>query len=260
MNLGLARSLLVYHGQPWKRARMRRMYAAFVGPGDLCVDGGAHVGNRVGCFRRLGARVVAVEPNPDCVGVLRWLYGRDPGVTIAAVGLGAEEGRAVLHASSRHPTVSSTSPDWIAEVSGDPSFAAVRWDRRLEIDVTTLDALVRDHGFPAFVKLDVEGSEPDVLAGLSIALAALSFEVVPAAKERGLRCLDRLAELGEYGFLWSPAETHAFAWDAPAPADRIRSLLEGLAPGDPSGDVYAVRSDRPFPRHSGSRQQRNPVE
>jgi hypothetical protein len=41
---------------------MDRLYSRFVRPGDLVFDIGAHVGDRVASFRRLGAHVVAAEP------------------------------------------------------------------------------------------------------------------------------------------------------------------------------------------------------
>ena len=44
--------------------RWTQLYARFVKPGDLVFDIGAHVGDRVAAFRRLGARVVALEPQP----------------------------------------------------------------------------------------------------------------------------------------------------------------------------------------------------
>ena len=45
--------------------------AQFVRPGDLVFDVGAHVGDRIAAFRRLGARVVAVEPQPALVRTLQ---------------------------------------------------------------------------------------------------------------------------------------------------------------------------------------------
>ncbi len=53
-------------GPPWIG-----FYGEFVRPGDLAFDIGAHVGDRIGSFRRLGARVVAVEPQPALVRTLR---------------------------------------------------------------------------------------------------------------------------------------------------------------------------------------------
>ena len=49
---------------------MDRLYGQFVRPGDLVFDVGAHVGDRIAAFRRLGARVVAVEPQPALVRTL----------------------------------------------------------------------------------------------------------------------------------------------------------------------------------------------
>ena len=51
----------------------------------------------------------------------------------------------------------------------------------MDVAVTTLDALIARFGVPAFIKIDVEGAEPDVLAGLSHAVPVLSFEYLPRA-------------------------------------------------------------------------------
>ena len=75
---GIGRSLAMYHGIPGRHRRMARFYGEFLGPGESAFDIGAHVGSRVRAWRRLGVRVVAVEPQPDCLRVLRLLYGRDP--------------------------------------------------------------------------------------------------------------------------------------------------------------------------------------
>ncbi len=79
---GIARSLVMYYGVPGKRRRALRLYGEFLRPGELGFDIGAHVGSRVRTWRRLGARVVAVEPQPDFVRILRLFFGRDRGVTI----------------------------------------------------------------------------------------------------------------------------------------------------------------------------------
>jgi len=130
---------------------------ARIAPGDVCLDVGAHVGSRVRAWRALGARVIAVEPQPDFTRILRLFFGRDDGVTILPQALGARPGTARLGISTATPTVSSLSTDWIDTVATDRSFAKVRWDRSVEVPVTTLDALIATHGEPAFCKIDVEG-------------------------------------------------------------------------------------------------------
>src|SRR5262245_62757796 len=102
---GVLRSLGIYYGNRSQRAAMDRLYGQFVRSGDLVFDVGAHVGDRVASFRRLGAGVVAVEPQRAMVRALRLLYGRDTSVTIEAVAIGRQPGRARMLINSDNPTV-----------------------------------------------------------------------------------------------------------------------------------------------------------
>src|SRR4051794_14068877 len=205
---GIARSMALYHGVPGRHRKMLRFYGEFLGPGDIGFDVGAHVGSRVRAWRALGARVIAVEPQPDFARILRLFFGRDRDVTIVAKALGAEPGTARMGISTATPTVSSMAPGWIETVATDRSFAAVRWDRSVEVDVTTLDDLIAAHGAPAFCKIDVEGFEADVLRGLSRPLRALSFEYLPMAHDAALAVLDLVERSGgAYEYNYSPIET-----------------------------------------------------
>jgi FkbM family methyltransferase len=233
---GLVRSLLIYYGIPGRVSRLQRFYAPFIHPGDLCLEVGAHVGNRVLAWRRLGARVVAVEPQPHLARLLQRLYGRSNHVTILPVALGASSGSAVMYIDSGNPTVATLSADWMAAVQQDPSFDGVHWDMAADVPVTTLDALIEQYGVPAFCKIDVEGYELEVLRGLSQALPALSFEYIPAAMDIATGCLERLGQLGRYEFNYFEGETHR--WQSPMWLDG-RALAVRLLDGKRSGDVVA---------------------
>jgi FkbM family methyltransferase len=240
---GIVRSLAMYHGVPGRHRRMVRFYGEFLGPGDVAFDIGAHVGSRVRAWRKLGARVIAVEPQPDCLSVLRLFFGRDPEVVIVPKAVGAQPGRAQLGLSTATPTVSSMSREWIDSVTTDRSFARVRWDRSVEVEVTTLDDLIAAYGEPAFCKVDVEGFETEVLAGLTRPLRGLSFEYLPPAHDAALAVLDLVRKLGEpaggYVFNYSPIETMRLASDRWLDADELVRLLERFRPLGRSGDVYA---------------------
>jgi FkbM family methyltransferase len=238
---GIARSMALYHGVPGRHRKMLRFYGEFLGPGDIGFDVGAHVGSRVRAWRALGARVIAVEPQPDFARILRLFFGRDGDVMIVPKALGAEPGTARLGISTATPTVSSLSTDWIETVATDRSFAKVRWDRSVPVEVITLDELIAAHGEPAFCKIDVEGYELEVLRGLSRPLRALSFEYLPAARDAALACVARLASLGAYEFNWSSGESMRLrepTWLGP---DALAARLARLAPRANSGDVYARR-------------------
>lgn len=237
--LSLARSLAVYYGNPVKLRWMRRFYAQFIGTGDLCFDIGAHVGNRLLIWSTLGARVVAVEPQSNCMRLLQRWYGRRPHVTLVEEAVGATTGQQTLWVSPNAPTVTTLSQAWIEEVRQSASFAHVQWQAAEVVPVTTLDALIARYGTPAFCKIDVEGYELEVLRGLSRALPALSFEYIAAARNLAVACVEQLAVLGEYRYNWSIGEQHR--WQSPGWVDAaaVVGMLTALTPEDGSGDIYA---------------------
>jgi FkbM family methyltransferase len=236
---GLLRSLLIYYGVPGRLRQIERFHAPFIGPGDLCFDVGAHVGNRVWAWRRLGARVVAIEPQPELMALLRRLYGCSPHIHLLPVALAGQPGELPLYVSRRHPTVTTLSTEWITAVQQEPSFAGVSWETAVTVPVTTLDALIAEYGRPAFCKIDVEGYEAEVLRGLSQPLPALSFEYIPAAIQVAHDCLAHLTQLGAYEFNWSEGESHRWQSSRWLPAADMAAQLAHLGEGKHSGDVYA---------------------
>jgi len=236
---GLVRSLAIYYGQFWRYGGRREFYGQFLRPGDLAFDVGAHVGDRVRTWRQLGARVVAIEPQPVMAKLLRRLYGKDEGVTLVVDALGAQPGRATLHVSTRTPTLTTLASGWMRDVQADERFHSTEWDTAVDVEVTTLDALIEKYGTPRFCKIDVEGFELEVLRGLSSPIDAISFEYIPVAKASAQACVRELARLGAYRFRSSRVETMRWSDERWLTADEMVAKLESLALYDRSGDVYA---------------------
>jgi FkbM family methyltransferase len=237
---GVIKSLRIYYGDRRHRARLEALYRRFVRKGDLVFDIGAHVGDRVGAFRRMGARVVAVEPQPALLTVLRLIYGRDRGVVIEPVAVGRAEGLVELMINRDNPTISTVSRAFVAAAAGAKGWEGQRWSDRVRVPMTTLDTLIARHGAPAFAKIDVEGFEAEALAGLTRAIPALSFEFTTIQRDVALAALDRCVALGFARFNACLGETHEFVHESWRSADEMRCWLIELAHEANSGDVYAA--------------------
>jgi FkbM family methyltransferase len=237
---GVIRSLGVYYGSRRHAAAMDRVYSEFVQPGDLVFDVGAHVGDRIAAFRRLGARVVAVEPQPALILTLRVLYGRHSDVVIVPKAVGRAPGTLPMLINVDNPTVSTASPEFVRASHGAAGWEGQAWEHSIAVEVTTLDALIAAHGVPSFIKIDVEGFEAEALCGLTEPVRALSFEFTTIQRAVALAAIERCTALHFDRFNAAVGESQALGhWRTAA---EIASWLEVLPHDANSGDIYARRS------------------
>jgi FkbM family methyltransferase len=231
------RSLGVYYGRTSRRSEKDRLYAQFFKPGDLVFDVGAHVGDRIASFRRLGARVVAIEPQPALVFTLKALYGRDRNVTIERKAVGKAPGTLTMKINIDNPTVSTASSAFIDAAKGARGWEGQVWEKTIMVPVTTLDALMEAHGIPAFVKIDVEGFEEEALAGMTRPVQVLSFEFTTIQREVAQSCIARCAALGFLRYNAAIGESQELGeWRS---AEEIARWLSELPHAANSGDIYA---------------------
>jgi FkbM family methyltransferase len=238
---GVMRSLGIYYGwrQRHRSRAMDALYAHFVKPGDLVFDIGAHVGDRVAAFRRLGARVIAAEPQPALAFTLNMLYGRDASVTIERTAVGRDTGDLRLMVNTDNPTISTASDAFVHAAKDAPGWQDQNWDRSIRVPMTTLDALIARHGAPAFIKIDIEGFEEEALKGLTQAVAALSFEFTTIQRGVARACIERCVTLGMTQFNAAVGESQELGeW---RPAGVIGRWLDDLPHEANSGDIYALR-------------------
>lgn len=238
--LGVVRSLRIYYGDRPRRDAMDALHARFLKNGDLAFDIGSHVGDRVASFRRLGARAVALEPQPALARTLRLLFALDRSVTVEKKAVGAREGEIEIKLNLKNPTVATASDEFIHAADGAPGWEGQAWTRSIKVPMTTLDALIARHGEPAFVKIDVEGFEDDVVAGLSRPIAALSLEFTTIQRDVAIRAVERLSRLGGYSFNAALGESQHLEHPEPLDARGIAHWIAGLPMEANSGDVYAA--------------------
>jgi FkbM family methyltransferase len=176
----------------WLEAEVQAAMRRHLGSGGVMYD----IGANVGFFTLLGARIAgpggrvyAIEPVPENAAAVRanaTLNGFD-NVVVVERAAGASSGREGLL------VVEDLSWSHLASRGDHP-----QTERVLEVDVVALDELVASGELapPSFVKIDVEGSEVDVLAGMRETLARHRPVVVCELHGTNAALADAMDELG----------------------------------------------------------------
>ena len=130
---------------------------ARIKPGDIVVDCGAHVGafsDRA--FREGASKVIAFEPDPIQIECLRRNFAPE-----------IEAGKFVLIKKAVWSDVGTTTFHIGAGNSGTGSVVEQPADSSLEVELTTIDRVVRELRLPRvdIIKMDIEGAEREALKG-----------------------------------------------------------------------------------------------
>ncbi|SPH17394.1 31-O-demethyl-FK506 methyltransferase FkbM [Defluviimonas aquaemixtae] len=135
-------------------------------PGDVVLDCGANVGAVTGPLAATGADVHSYEPDPWAFGVLSSAFADTPNVTLHNAAVGTSAGAIQLMRADnfdKNPKGASvkstivTGGRRIDEAEGSAIEVAL-------VDLpATIRELVRNHGEIAFLKMDIEGAELELL-------------------------------------------------------------------------------------------------
>lgn len=185
-------------------------------PGDLVIDVGANIGNHTLFFAAVcGCRVIAIEPNPLAFALLVEnveANGLGALVTALNIAAGAAPGQARIEDQDERNLGAAS-----AVVCADGT-----------IGVQRIDAIPGARG-ARLIKIDVEGAEPEVLAGATALIKGRRKPIVTAeAPDRAaFEAVDRiLAPLG-YIATGTLAFTPTHLFEA-VPASRRHELLPAL--------------------------------
>lgn len=227
-----------YLEEQTENEKRKKFYAQFIQSGDLCFDVGANVGNRVHSLLQLGAKVVAFEPQKSCVKILRRKFGQK--IVIVPEAVGDKEETLDMHISN-FSALSSLSSEWIDSVKSD-RFRLFQWIATEKVNVNTLDNAIKMYGVPKFIKIDVEGFEPKVLAGLSSPIDLISFEyATPEQTANVITCIKLIATINtNIEFNYSIGESMGLVLNNWITTTEMLNLTEDSAfIKTKFGDVYA---------------------
>jgi FkbM family methyltransferase len=229
-----------------RRAELEFYRTLLVGfkTGDWIFDIGANDGTKTDVFLRLGARVVAVDPDELNVRTMRRRFltlrvPRKP-VTIVPAAVSDRLGHASMQINAPGSAQNTLSDKWVSVLKNDDGRFGERFEftNRREVPTVTLEQLIEQFGVPYFIKIDVEGFEPNVLKGLRRAVPFVSFEVnLPEFRPEGTECVKLLQSLAPEGqFNFSTGNGQGLALDRWVNADAFVTVLDRCA--DQSIDVF----------------------
>lgn len=145
INVGSASATKVLYGSPPDWPEMQA-WKRLLQPGDLFIDVGANVGVYSLWAAALGARVIAIEPDPIAAGRLRANLALNPGIDVEVI-----EAAASAVDGTTSLTTGLDSKNHLGEGQ--------------QVRALTLDQIARKSPSIAGVKIDVEGAERLVLQG-----------------------------------------------------------------------------------------------
>jgi FkbM family methyltransferase len=198
-------SRLVYFRDCWMTGEWElRELHRIVPKQGLAIDVGANVGVYSYRLKRLGHRVVSFEPDPAYQERLKSLLG--PDARIEAVALSSAGGSGVMRVPNLGEAYGGGRASLSDEVVPD-DMVSTSYDATLR----TLDSY--DFDDVAFLKIDVEGHEEDVLAGAAKTLERSTPTILIEIEERfnrgGVaRVSQNLARLGYKGSFYYKRKRH----------------------------------------------------
>jgi FkbM family methyltransferase len=175
-------------------------YSVFINPGDLCFDIGANIGGKTNIFYKIGANILAVEPDPEAFFTLSKRFGKNNKVVLINKGIGAASGELLLNRSTSS-TLSTFDAHDAETTLIDKRFSETRFYEKQSVKVCTLDSIISEYGKPDYCKIATVGYELEVIKGLSESLKAISFTCnVPQHIEKTIECVNLIDKLGVYKY------------------------------------------------------------
>lgn len=208
--------------------KQRLFYRNILGADNrLIFDIGANVGDHTHIFAKLSDKVVSVEPDNTNAHILKKRFSERK-VVVLQKAVSDTPGIAELHIETNGSAYNTLSDKWV-NILEDKDLTRydhpTKFSDKVEVETVTLDSLIREHGRPDFIKIDVEGFELKVVKGLTTPVPNISIECnLPEFLEETLNIVSYLRNL-DSRYVFNYGNEHQFYLDKYVSADKMLELL-----------------------------------
>jgi FkbM family methyltransferase len=139
-------------------------------PPTLVYDIGANEGFTTQYFLNMRAkRIIAIEPDPEAIKILRFRFAKSKKVHLIQVALGDKTGPFPFYQISPHSGYNTFVYDWYHK-------HALSDSKILEANMVRITDIFQQYGLPDLIKIDVEGTEWEIIKTIHQDIPFLCFE------------------------------------------------------------------------------------
>lgn len=140
---------------------------AMLKPGDIAIDLGANVGDVSAQLLTSGADVIAFDPEPWAVDQLKKRFANEPRFTLHNAAVGVKEGNIRLHRASNFNENEKNASVKSTIVAGGRMIDDIHGvDVKLTNFIEFVREIISQYGEIAFLKMDIEGAELELLEAM----------------------------------------------------------------------------------------------
>ncbi len=164
-----------FHGKK-REINTIKLFSALIRPGDTVLDVGGHIGYMSLIFGQLveQGQVFVFEPDPNNRKYLLKNTHHKDNIKVINKGAGPTCEERLLFQDSLSGQNSSFVEDFQLAIANQQAAYYAHEKRCIQVEVITLDSFAKEKQHsPSFIKIDVEGFELSVLAGMNHLLSAV---------------------------------------------------------------------------------------
>lgn len=169
--------------------KLTKFYSKLIHKNSLCFDVGANVGLKSIVFLKNGARVIAFEPQKNCIPSLQKIDNKYSNFKFLSKGIDITAGKRELHLSN-YSEIATFSETFKNTYNGD----YIQWNKKETVETLTINDCIESFGIPEFCKIDIEGYECEIIRSLKYNIPIIEFEFLAGFLNKVLQLIELISD------------------------------------------------------------------